>query len=495
MSLALAPSHPRENTPWTPSRPASSNALRHTLDSAFRLYEISSLQAATAHRPDSPPLSPLALIVASCEGHDAVSSSREPVPWQSSTTDELERADACREEQTRPTLELGGQSGSQVWEKELEATSVGEMPDSPPATPPADMTSYPTPLGVTASLPLHSSLIAPPPLSSSAFRRSASASPPSSPAALPTSSDVRASTKRMTARPSLPSLQTQLVGAEPSSPSLFTSTAVRPPPTSPRRKLTSLPTLAPIIVPSRSSSPSRSRSSGSSPSPPSSPTSPTSPSSLRSRPRSPTKPRARKRTPSSLSVSATQGPGGRGRSSSPRKAGEEGTSRYRRAGSVETAQPTLSPSSCSTSDLGAAQPASLKNNRSISEPLPLPLTPPLTPAYLPFEHEEDHSNVRLFEVGFQCLPLLRLQHSLSRAASLASFRAASALATSGKLPSTSVLRKSAGNSGSTTPGGGSSGDGRAAWQREQYRLYAMGKAKANRDGGVGYWQGMGFELE
>ncbi|BGP17365.1 hypothetical protein JCM10213v2_005383 [Rhodosporidiobolus nylandii] len=252
--------------------------------------------------------------------------------------------------------------------------------------------------------------------------------------------------------------------------------------------------------------PSDARSSGSSS--PTSPSSPTHPSVgvPASRPRSPTK-RARKPSVISLVHSTSND---RGRTSGVRKANEEGSSRHRRCVSA-SALPSLppvspvSPTSPSRPPLSPSSlPASPKNerHRSVSLPLPLPPTPPHSPPLSrqlnKKEAEEEVADERAFAERFQSLPLLRLRHALSLAASLATYRASSALALSGRLPPSSRLLGGPGGAGTATPAaaaGKGGGGGAAGWQREQYRLYAMGRAKAQRMGGVGYWEGRGFELE
>ncbi|CDR39912.1 RHTO0S04e11936g2_1 [Rhodotorula toruloides] len=84
----------------------------------------------------------------------------------------------------------------------------------------------------------------------------------------------------------------------------------------------------------------------------------------------------------------------------------------------------------------------------------------------------DASTIDHFHLHFQSLPLLRLRHALSLASTLAS------------LPSTSLSSQR--HLSTPRP---SHFTRTSILGSEQYRLYAMGRAKAERTGGVGYWEG------
>ncbi|GAA5825225.1 hypothetical protein JCM11251_006152 [Rhodosporidiobolus azoricus] len=429
------------------------------------------------------------------------------------------------------------------WDKKKrEKQEVHQLPPSPPTTPPASTSAFPSPSPTTASGQTfkweRSPSLATSPTKSSSPSSSFSASPP----------------RRLAVRSNLPSLRAQLshtgsAAVTASLPSLASPTSslpiassVRPSRSQPRAA--ARPTLEPIAIPipspaKRRTTPSRSKGHFSPPPSPNSPLSSgsspsSSPTSLCSRsPNSFSKPRtARKPAVMSSSAAALY----RGRSVTKKTVKDTlplppvsptaplpVSPRHSRSGATSIYTLPLSPPSLTPSPPPPPKPAH-------AAPTSHPAAPP-PPRSSPRRGFQDLSidptDPELDE-RFQSLRLLRLRHALSVQASLASYRARSSSApgpvllgagegqggmpTPPALPSTSsrpysptasiFLPASVSLLSFTTPspppgsasaaGGGSA---RAAWHREQFRLFAMGKAKALRTGGQGYWAGQGFELD
>ncbi|GAA5999519.1 uncharacterized protein JCM10292_004198 [Rhodotorula paludigena] len=97
---------------------------------------------------------------------------------------------------------------------------------------------------------------------------------------------------------------------------------------------------------------------------------------------------------------------------------------------------------------------------------------------------DDPHSLDYFEANFQSLPLLRLRHALSLAATFAALPDSTRRRSKDapKLPSSPIY---------TPPSARGAGAPAAigSMVSQQYRLYAMGRAKAQRTGGVGYWEG------
>ncbi|GJN90202.1 hypothetical protein Rhopal_003201-T1 [Rhodotorula paludigena] len=97
---------------------------------------------------------------------------------------------------------------------------------------------------------------------------------------------------------------------------------------------------------------------------------------------------------------------------------------------------------------------------------------------------DDPHSLDYFEANFQSLPLLRLRHALSLAATFAALPDSTRRRSKDapKLPSSPCY---------TPPSARGAGAPAAigSMVSQQYRLYAMGRAKAQRTGGVGYWEG------
>ncbi|GAA6044074.1 hypothetical protein JCM8097_005019 [Rhodosporidiobolus ruineniae] len=520
------PTHLSLEPTWSPaSSSAKNNALELTLDldacsSALALY------SRLASLPPSPRPSARRLHHHHDRQLDLARLDVYEIPWLSSSDDELERDDVEEGAPTRfgaANEDRNGRKSEVVVEGEK-----GVLPPSPPLTPPALALAFP----VDGARPTEENGQAPPAArwerSPSAGRTSSSSSPPLSPTRTGPSFSS-SPPRRMAARSSLPSLRTQLAGgtaSTASSPSVL-------PPRSPRQAKASLPPLAllsiPISSPARSTSKkprSRSRSGRVSPSSASSSGSSTPPSPVR--PRSPTKPQAtRKGFQTAVALGAPPGlDPPRGRSKTPRRLGDD--SGLRRA-------PGSSFSSSSTHTHGYTAPAwgssSLPPPPRKPQPLaaPLPPTPPHSPpeplahSRFPGDAEEVAADER-----FQSLPLLRLRHAISLATSLASYQAASppTLRSTSSAPALRDAKDDGGQKRSNTlaipalplplappslllavgqystsattsfaTASAPAPSGRGAWHREQYRLYALGRSKALRTGGLGYWEGQGFELE
>ncbi|GAA5955102.1 hypothetical protein JCM10213_003409 [Rhodosporidiobolus nylandii] len=487
---------PSSSCASSPSCSAPINALELTLEASSLFCAPKS----TTYTPDSPPPSPEYLLShaqdARVQRRESLPDGGEGMPWLS-------------RKETHDGRQLS--AAGVVAEEEKDGNfREAQAPDTPPITPPAGETLF-----AASTRSLEEEEEPRDGRRNSSVEASTSTSFPSESAALspPASRSLPLSHFEQPAScSSLLNQRSPLPSPSSASSSAFAASSSSSQPASPRSRKQPLPSLSPLIIPKRSpSSPSRSRSRSARSSGSSSPTSPSSPTHPSvgvpaSRPRSPTK-RARKPSVISLVHSTSND---RGRTSGVRKANEEGSSRHRRCVSA-SALPSLppvspvSPTSPSRPPLSPSSlPASPKNerHRSVSLPLPLPPTPPHSPPLSrqlnKKEAEEEVADERAFAERFQSLPLLRLRHALSLAASLATYRASSALALSGRLPPSSRLLGGPGGAGTATPAaaaGKGGGGGAAGWQREQYRLYAMGRAKAQRMGGVGYWEGRGFELE
>lgn len=132
--------------------------------------------------------------------------------------------------------------------------------------------------------------------------------------------------------------------------------------------------------------------------------------------------------------------------------------------------------------------------------------PALSPCCSCDSSESDEPNVddgddarQHFEAHFQSLPLLRLRNALSLAATFAALPPTSSLSTGSnrsRSGSSSPRRYTStpALSSASRPRPSPSYPATHAFTRnpiisEQYRLYAMGRAKAERTGGVGYWEG------
>ncbi|BGP41363.1 hypothetical protein JCM10450v2_005404 [Rhodotorula kratochvilovae] len=339
-----------------------------------------------------------------------------------------------------------------------------DLPPSPPRTPSPRTIALPLPpSSSTAELPW----------ASSSPERSASTSP----------------SRRPATRSSLPPLRTQLSPSPPSAsasspPSLSSRSRSAPPsPTKPNPRASlalALPSLAPSAT-------ARRRSASLSPtSPPASPRSRASlalpPSLADAEP-----PRGRSSSASSSSE--------RGRSRGARRAGEEGTSRVRRGEDCLAVE--------DTGDRRArwGEEKSKTRSRRASDAyadggqggLQL-LFAPEPGGHADNDNDagddaDDPSTLAFFENNTHSLPLLRLRHALSLAAVYASLAPSSPSASRSpssrrkdapRLPSSGAYAPS--SRGAVTPVVGN-------MVSQQYRLYAMGRAKAQRTGGVGYWEG------
>ncbi|GAA5848899.1 hypothetical protein JCM8547_006383 [Rhodosporidiobolus lusitaniae] len=499
--------------PWSAPPPPTPlrNALELTLDTSTLFCGSVSSSSMGAAPPSLPP-SPRSLRRRSREEESLRLEGKgyAPIPWLSDDEEpDLEGTDDDEEdERTRRALMLGARAGKAACEEEKWERSPG----------PANTAAF------SSRSPSSSSSASPPPSPSKAFT-SFSDSPP----------------RRMAARSALPSLRTQLSPPKPSPSSLPPAVPpTRNPSQSSRSSLSSFSALSIATSSPFDRRPSTSRGRPKSPSFPISPSSPTSscPASpiFTHRPVSPSKPRVRKpiasSPPGSFSYTSLSNTNtGRGRSTIPRRTTSTstvdgvvttspGTSRHRRSSATTVLFPPGLPLPPPLSTSSSLPPPASPKHRPTRATIELPPSPPLSPHSPPApsspspeaeaEEEEEEEDER-----FQSLPLLRLTHALTLASSLASFRAstppppktaggerAPAVATLAKavLPSALAVSLGAGEGAGALGGGGGGvgqGRGRAAWHREQYRLYALGRAKAVRVGGVGYWAGdaRGFELE
>ncbi|GAA6054294.1 hypothetical protein JCM3770_001419 [Rhodotorula araucariae] len=350
-----------------------------------------------------------------------------------------------------------------------------DLPPSPPRTP--------SPRIVALPLPRNSNAVELP-WASSSRERSSSPSP----------------SRRTATRSCLPPLRTQLAPSRPA-----TSPPPPPPPLSqsqsrsrsapPSPKKPDLHTCLPLALSSAPASSGRRRSTTLAP--PFPPASPRSRASL-GLPLSALEPEpARGRAAGGAAGSSSE----RGRSRAARRAGEEGTSRMR-CGEERAAVEAVSDSKArrrsedkaKTTTTHAGPRAAVDPGDAVADDGGLQLSFPsehgdAAPLDTGGDADDPHS-LAFFENNTHSLPLLRLRHALSLAAVYAALPPSSSAVSSAahrrdapRLPSSGTY--SASRSAAAMPVGTAAGN----MVSQQYRLYAMGRAKAQRTGGVGYWEG------